>query len=331
MALPDLGRCPPRRPVPWNPSRFALVTPIHERHDNMVTLKHKIALAAVPLARVMVKHAPPSRLREWLWHWGHWRAKDFRARAGDVELTGNTRDVIQRYLYWFGVWEPNLTQFVRQRMAATPQRTFVDIGANIGYFSTLVAKSHPNAKVVAIEAYPPTVEKLRRHISRNGLSNVRVVPSAVSDQHGSLNFFFAGTDNEGATTSVPGRFESDVVQVPCSPLTDLLTTIEMDSIRLMKIDVEGAEASVVRGMTGLLARLPADAEVVVEVCADSVEETRYIFDAFGQNGFYPYELDNSYDPLTYLYPSAPQRPRRLRALPTKMTDVVFSRLNAESL
>ena len=86
---------------------------------------------------------------------------EFTTQANGFVVAGNTSDLIQGYLYWFGVWEPNLTDFIMRRMSDAPNRVFVDVGANIGYFTTLVAKRHPQSSVVSIEAFPPTVEKLR--------------------------------------------------------------------------------------------------------------------------------------------------------------------------
>ena len=73
-------------------------------------------------------------------------------RFGGV-MQGNTQDLIQRYLYWFGVWEPQLTCWIKSRLP--PRRVFVDVGANIGYYSLLAASLvGDDGQVVAIEASP---------------------------------------------------------------------------------------------------------------------------------------------------------------------------------
>lgn len=63
----------------------------------------------------------------------------------------DTQDLIQRYLYLFGAWEPHLTGWLRRRLR--PGDGFVDVGANIGVFSVLAARLvGESGRVVAIEA-----------------------------------------------------------------------------------------------------------------------------------------------------------------------------------
>lgn len=293
--------------------------------------KTGLGTALLPVARVLVQHTPSKLIKEWLWlHWG-WRPKSFLIKSNNVLISGDTTDLIQKYVYWFGVWEPNLTQFIRRRMNENPDRTFIDVGANIGYFSTLVAKNYPKAKVVAVEAFPPIVDKLRASVSRNDLKNVRIVAEAASDAVGSLEFFYAGPTNEGATTSTPGRFKTVGVLVSCRPLGELVTPQELIDARLIKIDVEGAEFRVVKGLQPQLALLALDAEVIVEISPDSAEKTTEIFEAFAANGFFPYELENSYESSAYLHRSEVSPPKRIESMPTRQTDIVFSRIDASKL
>jgi FkbM family methyltransferase len=282
--------------------------------------KQKLGLAAMPMARIMVKTVPPGPMRERVWRWGRWRSRDFVVEANGIEIAGNTLDLIQGYLYWFGVWEPNLTQFIKRRMSESPDRTFVDVGANIGYFTTLVARHYPRSHVVSIEAFPSIVDKLRSNVKRNALTNVRIVAEAVSDVAGTLELYYAGGLNEGGTTSVRGKHKSPGVQVSCRPLPVMLTDDEMATARLVKIDVEGAESRVVEGLAPKLAMLARDVEFIVEISEGSPKCSEFIFDTFDEHGFCAYELDNDYDPHAYLYPCAPSVPKRLYGRPCHHTD-----------
>ncbi|WP_314171491.1 FkbM family methyltransferase [Streptomyces winkii] len=248
----------------------------------------------------------------------------------------DTQDLIQRYLYIFGVWEPHLTQWLRQQLK--PGDVFVDVGANVGYFSVLGSfLVGPDGKVVAVEASPALHRRLVQHACMNGCRNLRTVNAAVSDEDETLKFVQASSRNTGATSSVPyeGPAESEF-EVDAHPLTQLLSDAEVEQARVIKIDVEGAEGAAVRGLGSALHRLRTDAEVVVEVSpermrtlGDSVDE---LLMAFTDHGFHAYRLVNDYDPGSY--PSAirrPQPPRRWRKPVTQEMDLVFSRIDAEWL
>ena len=248
----------------------------------------------------------------------------------------DSEDLIQRQLYLFGLWEPHLTHWLRRRLQ--PGDVFVDVGANIGYFSVLASTLvGPAGDVVAVEASPTFHQRLEQHARLNGCRNLRTVNAAASDRDEALTFVQASSRNTGATSIVPydGPAEAEF-EVAAHPLTRLLSEQELARARVLKIDVEGAEGAVVRGLKPALSRLRADAEIVVEVTpgrmsalGDSAEELRQTFvDA----GFRAYRLINDYDPGSY--PSAiraPRPPVRWRRPITGEMDLVFSRIDAEQL
>ncbi|MYS71579.1 FkbM family methyltransferase, partial [Streptomyces sp. SID5926] len=114
----------------------------------------------------------------------------------------DTQDLIQRYLYLFGAWEPHLTAWLRRRLR--PGDGFVDVGANIGVFSVLAARLVGDAgRVVAIEASPDVHRRLVGNARLNGLGNIRALNAAVSDRTRTLTFALASSRNTGANSIVP--------------------------------------------------------------------------------------------------------------------------------
>jgi len=86
-------------------------------------------------------------------------------------IAGNNLDIIQRYIYYFGVWEQNLSCFLNERLKEGD--AFIDIGANIGYFTLQAAKLvGPSGKVIAIEVSPTIFKKLIANLQRNRVTNV---------------------------------------------------------------------------------------------------------------------------------------------------------------
>ncbi|MFI6933866.1 FkbM family methyltransferase [Streptomyces sp. NPDC050287] len=248
----------------------------------------------------------------------------------------NTHDMIQRYLYLFGIWEPHLTHWIQGRLR--PGDTFVDVGANIGYFSVLASrKVGDSGRVVAIEASTEFHMRLMENLRANECRNVRSVNSAVSHTTQKLTFYLEQATNLGATSIVrPARSPESHFEMTAEPLPAILTDDELGDARIIKIDVEGAEASVVEGLRPVLGRLRPDAELVIEVCPDRLrEQGRHvdeIIDPLLHHGFHLYRLANDYGPHTY--PRAvrsPVVPLRWRAPVTDNSDLVFSRVDAERL
>ncbi len=140
--------------------------------------------AAVP-ARAYVRHAQstlgkPLLLRRLLEPTLRRTDRAFDTTTVDgARIAGRTGDMIERYLYLFGQWEPALTAWLRPRLR--PGRTFVDVGANIGYFSLLAARRMGGSgRVVAVEASPETFARLRANLDRNAAGNVRALNVAAA-------------------------------------------------------------------------------------------------------------------------------------------------------
>ncbi|WP_328918791.1 FkbM family methyltransferase [Streptomyces jietaisiensis] len=264
------------------------------------------------------------------------RRRRCRTRFG-ARFNVDTQDLIQRYIYMFGVWEPNLTGWLSSRLK--PGDVFVDVGANVGYYSVLGARLvGPSGGVVAVEASPPFAELLRENLRLNGAGNVRVVNQAVSDREETVSLVLASSANMGANSIVPyeGPIEARY-EVPASPLHQLLSDDEVQRARVIKIDVEGAEGKAVRGLAPLLGRLRPDAEITVEVTPSRMAElgdsAAELLGTFASAGFHPYRLANDYSPASY--PAAIHAPLsplpRLEGDVTGESDLVFSQVDADRL
>lgn len=105
---------------------------------------------------------------------------------------------------------------------------------------------------------------------------------------------------------------------------------------MIKIDVEGAEWSVLKGLETALAKLPDTVELAIEIAPRKLRLQQRspadIFRMLGAAGFHAYHLDNSYDSFSYLIPKRASRlPRLAEPQATKTFDVVFSKVDAEWL
>ena len=257
-----------------------------------------------------------------------------------VRIRCRLQDGIQIYVYLFGTaWEPDLAAFLRRRLR--PGDTFVDVGAHIGCVTALTAKLvGPRGTVVAIEPCPVVIPWLQETVTRNELTNVRMVASAVSDHDHELPLFLGPNWNLGETTTVARPKLREQGRVLAAPLGSLLTREELATARMIKIDVEGGEDRVLAGMLASVDALAADAELVVELSPSwwSDPELRPIdvLRPFLERGFNVYLLPNDYLPWRYLWPrdiGVPQRLRDLTELEERVfrLDVVLSRSDADTL
>jgi FkbM family methyltransferase len=116
-----------------------------------------------------------------------------------------------------------------------------DIGANVGSYAMLASRLiGPKGTVVAFEPGPRNVEALTEHIRLNGLANVRIVAAALSDHQGTARFARAA-DRVTGRLDEAGDVEVAVTTVDAEVAASGLVP------RCLKIDVEGAEAAVLRG------------------------------------------------------------------------------------
>jgi FkbM family methyltransferase len=247
-------------------------------------------------------------------------------------MAGNSRDVIQRYVYLFGVWEPHLTDWLASRLRRGD--VFIDVGANIGYY-TLLGSALVGAEggVVAIEAARSIAADLQANVSRNGIQNVRVVNMAASDSVGRVQLFGGPAQNRGATSTMNTLGLPPEGEVDSAPLSSILQPAEIRGARVIKIDVEGAEFAVVAGMEPIIASSRDDLEIIVEVDPrtrrGSDQSIEGLIDRFLKWGFHPYASPVGYGTKDVL--EAPKRPVRLRDAVRKEANLVFSRVDAEYL
>jgi hypothetical protein len=147
---------------------------------------------------------------------------------------------------------------------------------------------------------------------------------------------FSGTRHHiGLATVVPeaGRRIED--EVDSSAVPAVLEAEEFRTARLVKIDVEGAEALVVEGLEPLLSAGRKDLEVMVEVNPTRLgrqgRTATEILDRFAAARFNPYRVDNDYRALSYLQTPEPTPLKRLEGPIEAETDIVFSREDSDVL
>ena len=148
-------------------------------------------------------------------------------------------------------YEPELSMAVRTLLREGD--TFVDIGANEGFFSIIASKAvGSTGRVIAIEPQSRLQEVLARNVRENGIMNVDVIQRAISDVHGVATLSVSPDMNTGSS----GLFRTTRYEVPTqdvlqTTLDRLFRLLSLRSVRLMKMDIEGLEYEAILGSRDL--------------------------------------------------------------------------------
>lgn len=172
---------------------------------------------------------------------------------GQFEIL-NCREHIQQSIFFLGYYEIRESRLARRLLRAGD--IFIDIGANLGWFSILAAKQvGKHGKVIAFEPSANIYNQLHRSIEINHLSNIRLEQIALSDEVGSTTLFGATHENAGLASIIISKdsLQSSAGEQVLVTKFDNYWKKEINSkVRLIKIDVEGAESKVLEGMEQVL-------------------------------------------------------------------------------
>ena len=177
--------------------------------------------------------------------------------GGEVKAALN--DYVGRAAFYVGDLDRKITWICAQ--IVKPGDTVLDIGANIGmvtlWLSTLVGKK---GKVHAFEPNPEVQKILAETLVHNQVSNVCLHSFALGEEQGSLELRIPKF-NTGAASLIRHRdlIDGDRVEVPVRSLSKIVEEEGIKSIRLLKIDVEGFEAEVLKGGEEVLREIRPEA------------------------------------------------------------------------
>lgn len=248
-----------------------------------------------------------------------------------IKMNVDLRDLIQSYLFYFGIWEPTLTDFIRNRLSHGD--VFVDVGANIGYFSCLASKRvGPSGAVYSVEASPQVYAALLKNLEQNNLSNVTAYNKAVHEEKSSISLYIAPDTNIGATTTYIDRDDlnyQDEVQVEADSLDNIVPFDKLTKARIIKVDVEGAEWFVFKGIEKSLEAFSDKTEWLIEISPRALKSQggnlEDLLAAFNKHGYKAYEIENSYSPGWYARSQHSDYIRPLLLDSDKQKDVLFSK------
>lgn len=178
--------------------------------------------------------------------------------AFGIQIHVNTYELVQRDVFLVG-HEPEVTALIRRLLR--PESDAVDVGANAGVHTLMMAQCASRGRVLACEPNPGTAEELRANVRLNGVTNIVVREAALGETRGRAMLHVPDdTRHQGGASLQSGVHtfvevgRSHPVEVDQLTLDELAAEAGMGPVKLIKIDVEGREASVLRGARKILAR-----------------------------------------------------------------------------
>ena len=147
--------------------------------------------------------------------------------------------------------EPGSRELVRRLLE--PGGTFLDVGANVGLYTVVAGRRvGPEGRVLAVEADAGNRGWLERNVRANGLGNVEVLPFAAGAEHRHRRFRLRRDGGHHGFYRHPVEATVETIEVEERPLDALVE----GPVDLVKLDVEGGELEVLRGMERILEENP---------------------------------------------------------------------------
>jgi FkbM family methyltransferase len=158
---------------------------------------------------------------------------------------------VGRQIYCHGQYEPEESGYLRQHVRSSD--VCLDVGANVGYYTLLMATIATSGSIHAFEPLPLTASLLKTNLLLNNIQNAVVSQVAVGDALSEVDFVVSADD---AYSSLLDTGRKPVVarnRVTMTTLDAYCQTQRLPRVDCLKVDVEGAEEKVIRGAARLLA------------------------------------------------------------------------------
>jgi len=171
---------------------------------------------------------------------------------------------------------------------------FIDVGANIGKYSIILGKKlKDNGQVISIEPEPRNFEILNKNIKLNNLKNVTAINNGLYSKKGKLDFYLTSEKSgDGAHSLI--KKTNNKIQIKVDTLDNIIKEKGLKDIKLIKIDVEGAEANVLKGAKKTLKKyhpkliFEAWDETYFKKIKNILDKYNYKFEKIGSQNYFAF-------------------------------------------
>ena len=215
----------------------------------------------------------------------------FTVKAQGLNFVVGYKDLIDYHLALDGSWEPTQLNRFAEVAGKVPMDVFLDIGANAGFYSVIVAANHLTKEVIAFEPDPGNYARLKANLEANNLQEeVWALQQALGDK----------ADEDTLTESNEYNLgDSDITHpdMPAGAITHRVKQVKFDDeyqIKgkhiLIKMDIEGYEFHALAGMERTLRDNLCYLQV--ELYSDRIEELKALFQRLNYRFLGTFEIDH---------------------------------------
>jgi FkbM family methyltransferase len=289
-----------------------------------------MSLSFNALDRMVAKSLPGEFLRDFypramrrLAEHGILTGKSVRTTRFGFEMEVDRLDAVKWYVHYFGILEPHIS---RAWINILSEGDYViDIGANVGYHSLLAGQCvGKTGMVVSFEPSDYVFAQLDANVKRNRMSQITLNRFAVSDKKGEVDFYFAGENVQGNSSIIPSQTSTKHEKVQCVSFDEIRSMVSLEKVKVIKIDVEGAEEYVMRGLHRNVELLHEDCVIFVEISPENANQGLRIVNPFLEKGFSVKLIKNEYSPSFY-WSEEPVQFRDVKFIDGRIHDVVLCR------
>jgi FkbM family methyltransferase len=226
-----------------------LVSVTEKRHGYVVNKEHIISQA---LLRAWPFPRGAGRLTDKLFSKLKFRQSEATVRTTDgFWMTVMPNELIGRHIYLTGEFDRTTVEVLVD--FSEPGDVLLDIGANIGYVSGCFLKNVDRSKVISVEPQPSVFDLLCANLRQFSASQYATVPVALSDRN-EEGWLESSEQNLGSGKLIT-EAKPNATRVTVQSADNFFSSLGLEHLELVKIDVEGQEAAVFKASAAHLQRL----------------------------------------------------------------------------
>jgi FkbM family methyltransferase len=194
--------------------------------------------------------------------------REFTADFFGLGYKGHTKNLIDRYVYFLGAYEKGMLLFIQETLQKSKSKVFLDIGANVGHHSLFASKFA--SMVYAFEPYKKVRDSLEEKLAQNLTKNVKVIPYALGSVDEELTFYEPADFNTGTGSFVKDfktTNQDNGLKLIVKNGAPLFSELEITEAGLIKLDTEGFEAAVLKGLLPFLEK--TNPTIIMEYSSES--------------------------------------------------------------